>query len=189
MISNCPGIWVSFCSLTKRITPNFFSFLVLINSVVLNLLCVWILARDLLYTCLAGLMYTGPICWSPLLITPAIYSPGMRATIHCSMNRQLFLGPTNLETLPNLAAYLFLDRRFDQGQGQSHVFPCHHAVVLVRIFFPPGILCNFIKGEVLGLGHQVFQVSTPDERGRANAWHTQKLFQLKHARWYNDRHE
>ena len=95
--------------------------------------------------------------------TPAIYSPGTHATIHWSMNRQLFLGPTNLETLPNLAAYLFLDGRFDQGQGQSHVFPCHHTVVLVWIFFPPGVLRNFFKGEVLGLRHQVFQVSTPVE--------------------------
>ena len=116
--------------------------------------------------------------------TSAISSPCTCATIRRSTNRQFVLGgPTSLDTLPNVAAYLFLDGRFDQGQGQSHVFPCHHAVVLVRIFFPPGILCNFIKGEVLGLRHQVFQVSTSVEWGRANAWH-KRCCQLKHARSY-----
>ena len=63
--------------------------------------------------------------------------------------------------LPTPVPYLFLDGRLDQRQGQSHVLPGHHTVVLVGVFLPPDVLGNLVEGEVLGMRHQVFQVSAP----------------------------
>ena len=86
---------MSFCSLRKQITPkHVWFYLVLINSTVLNLLCVWILPRDLVYTCLAGLMYTGPICLSPFLV--AYHEPLLPFRVHVRVQQSAGARTDNL---------------------------------------------------------------------------------------------